>query len=91
MTIQPHHLHTHGPEPLYTPVKADDVRPKIDVRKFDLDDETTWPDPERDGEYVRLFDGEKKRYRKVGYKVTNKLGCDGWSLGRAEEHYDFTF
>ena len=38
MTIQPHHLHTHGPEPLYTPVKADDVRPKIDVRKFDLDD-----------------------------------------------------
>lgn len=50
--IQPHHLHTHGPEPLYTPVKADDVRPKIDVRKFDLDDETTWPNPERDGEYV---------------------------------------
>lgn len=43
------------------------------------------------GEYVRLFDGDKKRYRKVGYKVTNKLGCDGWSLGRAEEHYDFTF
>lgn len=52
MTIQTHHLHTHGPEPLYTPVKADDVRPKIDVRKFDIDDETTWPDPERDGEYV---------------------------------------
>ena len=52
MTIQPHHLHTHGPEPLYTPVKADDVRPKIDVRKFDLDDEKTWPNPERDGEYV---------------------------------------
>ena len=46
--IQPHHLHTHGPEPLYTPVKADDVRPKIDVRKFDINDETTWPDPERD-------------------------------------------
>ena len=34
--IQPHHLHTHGTEPLYTTVKADDVRPKIDVRKFDL-------------------------------------------------------
>lgn len=50
--IQPHHLHTHGPEPLYTPVRADDVRPKIEVRKLDLDDETTWPDPERDGEYV---------------------------------------
>ena len=52
MTIQPHHLHTHGPEPLYTPVRADDVRPKIEVHKFDLDDETTWPNPERDGEYV---------------------------------------
>ena len=41
MTIQPHHLHTHGPEPLYTTVKADDVRPKIDVRKFDLDPKNT--------------------------------------------------
>lgn len=57
MAMQSHHLHTHGPEPLYTPVKADDVRPKIDVRKFDLDDKTTWPDPERDGEYVLVYFG----------------------------------
>lgn len=58
MTIQPHHLHTHGPDPLYTPVKADDVRPKIDVHKFDIDDETTWPNPERDGEYVLVYFGK---------------------------------
>lgn len=25
MTIQSHHLHTHGPYPLYTPIKTDDV------------------------------------------------------------------
>jgi len=56
--IQPHHLHTHGPDPLYTPVRADDVRPKIEVHKFDIDDETTWPDRERDGEYVLVYFGE---------------------------------
>ena len=57
--IQPHHLHTHGPEPLYTPVKADDVRPKLEVHKFDLDDKTTWPNPEREGEYVLVvFTGD---------------------------------
>lgn len=45
-----------------------------------------------DGEYVRLFDGgNNKRYRKVGTKLTNKLGCNGWRLGVAEHYYDFSF
>lgn len=43
------------------------------------------------GEYVDLMNGNGKRYRKDGYKVTNKLGCDGWSLGRAVRYYDFSF
>lgn len=72
--IQPHHLHTHGPDPLYTPVKADDVRPKIEVRKFDLDDETTWPDPERDGEVLAEKDekiAELKEHNE-NYRFDNK-------------------
>lgn len=84
--IQPHHLHTHGPEPLYTPVKADDVRPKIDVRKFDLDDKTTWPDPERDGEYVLVYfgtdslldSGEYPYEIKLAESVPNYHGVVAW-------------
>lgn len=62
MTIQPHLLHTHGPEPLYNIVKADEVRQKLEVHKFDLDDETTWPDPERDGEYVLVVSKDDNYY-----------------------------
>ena len=32
-----------------------------------------------------------RRYTIVGTRVSNELGCTGWSLGRAEEYYDFSF
>lgn len=44
-------------------------------------------DPE--GEFVNLESG--KRFKKVGDRVSNELGCDGWSLGRAVRYYDFSF
>lgn len=47
-------------------------------------------DPE--GEVIRFNDdGTKTRFRKTGTRVSNELGCDGWSLGRAERYYDFSF
>ena len=57
MTIQPHHLHTHGPDPMRPAVKPNKAQWKPEVHRFDLDDEKTWPDPERDGEYVLVYFG----------------------------------
>ena len=44
-------------------------------------------DPE--GEFINLEN--HKRYRKTGTRVSNELGPDGWTLGRAVRYYDFTF
>lgn len=44
------------------------------------------------GEYGRINDdGSITHLRKVGTRVSNKLGCNGWHVGRAEHYYDFSF
>lgn len=57
MTIQSHHLHTHGPDPMRPAVKPNKAQWKPEVHRFDLDDEETWPQVERDGEYVLVYFG----------------------------------
>ena len=44
-----------------------------------------------DGEYFQTFGGDGKRYRKVGTRLTNKLGVNCWHVGHAEHYHDFSF
>lgn len=85
MTIQPHHLHTHGPDPMRPAVKPNKAQWKPEVHRFDLDDEKTWPQVERDGEYVLVkFKNDEPNYYEYPYEikrtefVPNYTGIVAW-------------
>lgn len=85
MTIQSHHLHTHGPDPMRPAVKPHKAQWKPEVHRFDLDDEETWPQVERDGEYVLVkFKNDEPNYYEYPYEikrtefVPNYTGVVAW-------------
>ena len=85
MTIQSHHLHTHGPDPMRPAGKPHKAQWKPDVHRFDLDDEETWPQVERDGEYVLVkFKNDEPNYYEYPYEikrtefVPNYTGVVAW-------------